>query len=218
MTRAQQLIESFFDRVPIETYRVSVVATYNGAKPVVIDTADFDETCGAILRRDPAGVLVVIEDRHSVASQALRERFTRSIPDVAHQVRFVPRQNRPGYVHLIKCADVLLDPPHFGGVNTTYDALAFGKPVVSCPSGFHRGRYTRGCYRKMGVDDCVAANRADYVDLAVGLGTDRDRRTQLEGVLQEASDILFEDHQAVAEHERIFTDLIELARTRGVAA
>jgi len=42
MTRAQQLVESFFDRVPIETYRVSVVAVYNGAKPVVIDTADFE--------------------------------------------------------------------------------------------------------------------------------------------------------------------------------
>lgn len=42
MTRAQALVESFFDRVPIETYRVSVVAVYNGAKPVVIDTADFE--------------------------------------------------------------------------------------------------------------------------------------------------------------------------------
>lgn len=42
MTRAQALVESFFDRVPIETYRVSVVAVYNGAKPVVVDTSDFE--------------------------------------------------------------------------------------------------------------------------------------------------------------------------------
>ena len=35
-------MESFFDRVPIEQYRVSVVAVYNGAKPVVIDTQDFE--------------------------------------------------------------------------------------------------------------------------------------------------------------------------------
>ena len=42
MARARALMESFFDRVPIETYRVSVVAVYNGAKPVVVDTSDFE--------------------------------------------------------------------------------------------------------------------------------------------------------------------------------
>ncbi|HUR28658.1 MAG TPA: VWA domain-containing protein [Planctomycetota bacterium] len=42
MTRARALIESFFDRVPIEDSRVSVVAVYNGAKPVVVDTKDFE--------------------------------------------------------------------------------------------------------------------------------------------------------------------------------
>jgi Ca-activated chloride channel family protein len=42
MDRARELMESFFDRVPIERFRVSVVAFYNGAKPVVIDTTDFE--------------------------------------------------------------------------------------------------------------------------------------------------------------------------------
>ncbi len=42
LQRARDVMESFFDRVPIETYRVSVVAVYNGAKPVVIDTKDFE--------------------------------------------------------------------------------------------------------------------------------------------------------------------------------
>ncbi len=42
MDRARELMESFFDRVPIEQYRVSVVAFYNGAKPVVVDTRDFE--------------------------------------------------------------------------------------------------------------------------------------------------------------------------------
>ncbi|MBI5362801.1 MAG: VWA domain-containing protein [Planctomycetes bacterium] len=42
MTRARELLESFFSRIPLELYRVSVVATYNGAKPVVIDTKDLE--------------------------------------------------------------------------------------------------------------------------------------------------------------------------------
>jgi len=42
MKRAQELLESLFRRVPLELYRISVVAVYNGAKPVVIDTRDFE--------------------------------------------------------------------------------------------------------------------------------------------------------------------------------
>ena len=40
--RAADVMESFFQRVPIEIYLISVVACYNGAKPVVVDTKDMD--------------------------------------------------------------------------------------------------------------------------------------------------------------------------------
>lgn len=42
MQRARDVMQSFFARVPFASYRVSVVAVYNGAKPVVIDTRDFE--------------------------------------------------------------------------------------------------------------------------------------------------------------------------------
>ncbi len=38
--RAAALLQSFFQRVPMEQVRLSVVATYTGAKPVVVDTRD----------------------------------------------------------------------------------------------------------------------------------------------------------------------------------
>ncbi len=38
--RVFSLMESFFKRVVVQQYRVSVVAFYNGAKPVVVDTKD----------------------------------------------------------------------------------------------------------------------------------------------------------------------------------
>ncbi|NOX56538.1 MAG: VWA domain-containing protein [Planctomycetes bacterium] len=40
--RAADLLRSFFRRVDIERYRVSVIAVYNGARPVVVDTRDAD--------------------------------------------------------------------------------------------------------------------------------------------------------------------------------
>jgi Ca-activated chloride channel family protein len=42
MQRAREVLESFFRRVPLEEFRISVVAFYNGAKPVVVDTADIE--------------------------------------------------------------------------------------------------------------------------------------------------------------------------------
>ncbi len=42
MERARAIVESFFDRVPLERYRISVVAFYTGAKPVVVETQDFE--------------------------------------------------------------------------------------------------------------------------------------------------------------------------------
>ena len=38
--RAAVLLESLFQRVPMEQVRLSVIATYTSAKPVVVDTRD----------------------------------------------------------------------------------------------------------------------------------------------------------------------------------
>jgi Ca-activated chloride channel homolog len=40
--RAKELIDSLFERVPIGKFKISVIATYNGAKPVVEDTKDIE--------------------------------------------------------------------------------------------------------------------------------------------------------------------------------
>jgi len=42
MKRASELMESFFRRVSVQQFRISVIAVYNGAKPVVVDTRDVD--------------------------------------------------------------------------------------------------------------------------------------------------------------------------------
>jgi Ca-activated chloride channel homolog len=40
--RARELVESLFQRVPIGKFKITVIATYNGAKPVVEDTRDIE--------------------------------------------------------------------------------------------------------------------------------------------------------------------------------
>jgi Ca-activated chloride channel family protein len=42
VARARELIDSLLERVPLGKFKVTVIATYNGAKPVVEDTTDFE--------------------------------------------------------------------------------------------------------------------------------------------------------------------------------
>src|SRR4029077_13123276 len=42
MKRASVVMDSFLQRVPVELYLLSVLACYNGAKPVVVDTKDLE--------------------------------------------------------------------------------------------------------------------------------------------------------------------------------
>ena len=83
------------------------------------------------------------------------------------------------------------------------------RSIVVLPSGFHRGRYTLGCYRKMGIDECIARDGGDFVERAVRIGTDEVYRRELETRILEASSVLFDDYGAVLEHERIFEELLQ---------
>ncbi len=175
---------------------------------------DFDPILAGILRADTQGVLVATEDRfgHFLGNQ-LRARWSAAMPDVAERVLFVPYQSQAEYLNLVAAADVLLDPLHFGGVNSSYDGFSLNKPIVTLPSQFQRGRYTLGCYKKMNLTQCVASDANHYLDIAVALGTDARFRAQVTEQIERASPVLFEDMEAVREHERIFSTLVELART-----
>jgi protein O-GlcNAc transferase len=172
----------------------------------------FDEVLLSILERDPRGLLIVAEDRHAFAANVLRQRWRISMASVYERIVFFPLLEQADYLNVLDQCDVLLDPLHFGGVTTTYDALWLCKPVVTLPTEFHRGRYTAGCLRKVGVTETIARDLEDYVDLAVSLAAERDRRVDLARRLFEARHIAFEDYGAVREHERIFQEMLAEVR------
>jgi protein O-GlcNAc transferase len=177
---------------------------------------DFDQLIGGILRSDGRGVFVAVNDHFNAATKLVRSRLAESLPDVVDRVVFLPRLEFADYLQLLNVADVLLDPPHFGGVNSTYDALAVGQPVITLPSKYHRGRYTAACLQRAGMTGTTADDSEDYVRLAVSLANDR-HRSDLRQEIQKKSVALFYDEQAVREHERLFELLIQEALSRSQA-
>ena len=174
---------------------------------------DFDGILAGILRRDDRGLIVLVEDRHGQVAAKLRERFAATVTDVAERVVFLARQSYADYLSLLAACDVVLDPLYFGGGFTTYQAFSLDKPIVTLPWRFQRGRYTQACYRKMGITDGVAASPEEYIDMAVGLGSDEDRRAAVVDKIRTASVRLFEDMEAVREHERLFVQMVDEARS-----
>ena len=162
-------------------------------------TPAFDVVLAQLLRMDSNGIVVVTEGTVPPLAAKLRDRWERNIPDVADRLIFISQKRGDEYWHLLRTAHVLLDPMTFGGVNTTYDALAMGKAIVTLPSPFQRGRYTSGCYRAMGMDDCIASSIDDYVSRAIRIASDTDYRMTLEQSINSRSKILFRNDQAVDE-------------------
>ncbi len=175
---------------------------------------EFDLLLGEILRRDPRGQLAMIRDKCSHWIELLKKRFATTIPDVVDRIRIVPPQSRPDFLNLLAVSDVLLDPVHFGGGNTSYEAFAVGAPIVSLPSAFLRGRITYALYQKMGVMDCVVSSRQAYVDRAVELGTNPSYRENVRRKILAANHVLYEDIAGIQELEEFFRAALNSAQTR----
>jgi len=169
---------------------------------------DFDPMLADSLRRDPKGIVVALKDRHGYAAGHLAARLAATIPDVADRVVLLPREAHAAYLRLLSLADAVLDPPHYGSGGTAYDILGMGLPLVTLPGDRHIARYALGCYRKMGVTDLVAESPEHYAELAVRVATDGDYRADVTGRIEAASLVLFEDMEAVREHERFFEQAV----------
>ncbi len=170
---------------------------------------DFDAVLGGILRGDPRGTLVLIKPARPHWEQLLRRRFATTLPDVVDRIRFMPVLTRPMFFGLLAVTDVLLDPIHFGGGNTTYEGLAVGTPIVTLPSNLLRGRITFALYKQMNLPDCVTGNRDDYIALALRLGQDSDYRDAIRQRILASNSVLFENSKGIRELEQFFRDVVK---------
>jgi protein O-GlcNAc transferase len=172
----------------------------------------FDALLAEILRRDPRGHLILAEGARPAWGRQLRERFQRSIPDVADRIHFLPQLAYPDYLALVARADCLLDTTGFGGGSTSLEAFHLARPVVTWPGAFMRGRLTLGFYRRMGMLDAVADSAKRYVEIAVRLANDRPWRDALRARIDAAAPVLFEDGRAPVELARFFKAAVAAAR------
>ena len=141
---------------------------------------DFDLALEAIARAVPDSLFVFVEEDVPSLTSLYLDRLARSAPTAREQVVMLSRMDWPDFLALAGCLDVLLDPFHFGSGITLYETIHTGTPVVTLEGRFLRSRFVAAAYRLIEVEDSpVAATPAEYVELAVALMQDPQRRELL---------------------------------------
>jgi len=175
---------------------------------------DFDSVLAAILQRDRRARLVLLEPKRPEWAALLRTRLQRLGVAFDARVTLLPPMPRADYLALLAGADVVLDPMHFGGGNTSLEALAVGAPVVTLPSRFLRGRLTLCWLRTLGVLDTVVESEDGYVEMALAVACEPARRHLLVRRIRAGRERLFGRRCAVAAHQSFFVAACDEAERR----
>ena len=165
----------------------------------------FDATLGDLLRRDPDGYLILIDDaRGGHWKRLLSDRFRFSLGDVIERIIFIPHMPGEKFLGLLTLADVVLDIPTFSGGNSSFEALAMGTPIITWPQDFMRGRVTAALYKQMGLHELIATDADSYLSLALRLVQDIDFKRRMQADIKANVDKLYKRPEPVQEMERFF--------------
>lgn len=174
-----------------------------------------DDLIGAALARLPGARLLLVEGDVPALRPQLLERWRRRGDGIDRAALFLPSMEHASFLSLLQVADVVLDPLHFNGMNSSLEALAMGTPVVTLPTGLQRGRHTQGMYRRMEWTALVAEDGTQYVDHLVRLSRDRGERERARREILQRVPVLYGDQAVVRGFEAAFE---QLARGAGLPA
>ena len=166
---------------------------------------DFENMIVNILDKDSNGVILLSNNIQFCKDHLLR--IKDKCGDNYNRIKIFGNLKQELYLNLVSLCDVILDPFPFGGCNTSFESFDFNIPVVTLPTKFINGRFTYGLYKKMGIDDCIAKNSEDYVNIAVNLCTDSNIKNYISKEIDGNKYLLFEENESIAEWDSFLQNL-----------
>ena len=156
-----------------------------------------DDLYPRIAREVPHAQFVFISHSRPAVTERFRDRLARAFD--AHGLpadrfcHFTRRLDFQGFLSLNLASDALLDTLEWSGGKTTLEALGCGLPVVTCPGRFMRGRHAFAMLRMMGIARTVAADKDEYVRIAVRLAHDPHLLAEMRSEIAGRRDRLYRD-------------------------
>jgi predicted O-linked N-acetylglucosamine transferase (SPINDLY family) len=136
-----------------------------------------------ILRAVPGSVLW-LQRADAATVHNLRSEAQRGGVDAARLVFAQRVADKAGHIARLALADLALDTIGWhNGHTTTNDMLWAGVPVLTAPGRSFASRVGASLVTAAGLPELVARDGRDYVNIAIGLGTDRGRCAALKSNL-----------------------------------
>jgi predicted O-linked N-acetylglucosamine transferase (SPINDLY family) len=167
----------------------------------------YDFILTEIAKRLPQAKFIFL--RGDLIRQRLQNAFAAAGLKIEDYCLFLNIPERLDYLMINLLSDVYLDTFTWSGGNTSLEAIACGLPIVTCPGEFMRGRHTDSFLKMIGITDTIAKNEAEYMDIAVRLGLDRNWRNSIAERMRQNSDRLFDDRVCVAGLEVFYQQVVE---------
>jgi predicted O-linked N-acetylglucosamine transferase (SPINDLY family) len=170
---AYQMFYDFPDVKPLPALKNGYITfgSFNNIKKISTQTF---EVWAELLRSIPSSKLL-LKDRNfekSINREWLISRF--SALGVSPSRLILNGLIRNNYEHLMhyENMDVSLDTFPYNGTTTTFESLMMGVPVVSLWGDRHSARVTPGILKRMGFDDFIGNNPAEYIEIACRIASD----------------------------------------------
>jgi CRISPR-associated protein Csy1 len=144
---------------------------------------DADALFLELLSRDESAVLLFFAATTDGQRQAFVRRLgegmkLRGLPP-RQQIKLLPLMSHRDFRRVMGVADVMIDTPHWSGGSTSLSALASGLPIVTLEGAFMRGRQSAAMLRSVGVEELIARDAEEYVQLALRVASDSGYRQAL---------------------------------------
>jgi predicted O-linked N-acetylglucosamine transferase (SPINDLY family)/glycosyltransferase involved in cell wall biosynthesis len=111
--------------------------------------------------------------------ERLRVAFAEFDLDYRDYCLFLPRLEAAVFAGVAAIADVLLDSIGWSGCNSTLESIAHDIPVVTLAGELMRGRHTAAILKMMDIQETIATNKEDYINIAARLGREPQYRQEM---------------------------------------
>jgi protein O-GlcNAc transferase len=126
----------------------------------------------------------------------------------------LPRLDGAGFNAINSLSDICLDSIGWSGCNSTFEALVHHLPVVTLPGRYMRGRHSSAILTMMGVTETITSSLDEYIELAVRLGLDSEKRKGIRSKIAANLHRIYQDKTCVSALEDFIEQVVE-QRTQG---
>jgi predicted O-linked N-acetylglucosamine transferase (SPINDLY family) len=145
----------------------------------------------------PDAAFLFIAHKQDYATRVFSDRLTRAFAAAGlsadNRVHLLPRLSQEDFFAVNREADVVLDSIGWAGCNSTLEALACDRPVVTLPGDTMRSRHGLAILGRIGMTDLIARDKDEYVAIAARLGCDVAWRRDVGRRIAERKDALYGD-------------------------